>query len=333
VDYRRFLQKEVETVAPVVEQDVWLRDRRLHFSGAAAGWWRVRVRGRDIELVRAATEEEVSAALAPLPSLRGPVLRVGGGWALVVGGSGCQPVELPRSDEEPPLFSPLRARRWPTGELLFWDELEWESEAEEAARRALEDDRGLGEVKGASAGLRAAFAFATAQVASRALGIPAAPAELRGWVREIAEQGRPAAESALRALAAERVAWAERARRRSAAMEAAERRDGARARDGARVRDDAHASDDIESRVEDSLRGAGARMLGVRRLGDGLVEVRWQFGGVRLTSVVQARGLGVVDAGVCLAGADALVTLDSLPGVVREAIDEEALVITRHGED
>jgi hypothetical protein len=45
--------------------------------------------------------------------------------------------------------------------------------------------------------------------------------------------------------------------------------------------------------------------------------------------VVDAITLHVYDSGVCLAGADELVTLDSLPGVIREAIEEDALVITR----
>ena len=45
--------------------------------------------------------------------------------------------------------------------------------------------------------------------------------------------------------------------------------------------------------------------------------------------VVDALSLRVIDSGVCLAGEDDLVTLDSLPGVIREAIDTDRLVITR----
>ena len=92
------------------------------------------------------------------------VQRPDAGEAALVREGGCHPIDLMRlaSDEDPPLFAPLRARVWPAGELLLWDELEWEGEAEEAARSALEEGRGLGDVKGASANLRTAFAIALA---------------------------------------------------------------------------------------------------------------------------------------------------------------------------
>jgi hypothetical protein len=82
--------------------------------------------------------------------------------------------------------------------------------------------------------------------------------------------------------------------------------------------------------VEETLRAADARYLSLRRLGGGTVEVRWQFRGQRLISVVTEQGLGVIDSGLCLSGEDALLTLDSLPGVVRQAMDDDVLVITRH---
>jgi len=44
---------------------------------------------------------------------------------------------------------------------------------------------------------------------------------------------------------------------------------------------------------------------------------------------IDAITLQVWDAGVCLAGEDRLVTLESLPGVIREAIETGRLVITR----
>jgi hypothetical protein len=317
VSYRRFLGKSEEIVAPVVNREVWLRDRRLRISSNQTGWQRVKVTGRNVEVVRAATEEEVSEILQKLPAVRGPLVRLGDGWAQVREG-GCHPIDLMRlaSDEDPPLFAPLRARVWPAGELLLWDELEWEGEAEEAARTALEEGRGLGDVKGASASLRAAFAIALGTETSRALQIPAAPAELRRWLREILEQGRPAAEVALRALAAERALYAAQQRLRPRPVERP-----------------VTTGDTFTQRVEESLRGAGARLLAVRRMGGGQLEVRWQFDGTRLISVVQEEGLRVIDSGVCLAGSDDLVTLDALPAVIREAIAESALVITRHEGD
>jgi hypothetical protein len=45
--------------------------------------------------------------------------------------------------------------------------------------------------------------------------------------------------------------------------------------------------------------------------------------------VVDAASLRVIDAGICLAGHDGLVTLDSLPGVIREAWESDELVMTR----
>jgi hypothetical protein len=90
------------------------------------------------------------------------------------------------------------------------------------------------------------------------------------------------------------------------------------------------AESEVGARVERALDKAGARLLGHRRLGDGLLEVVYTFMGERFVTVVEAATLRVRDAGVCLAGADTRVTLESLPSVLREAIDTDALVITRH---
>ncbi len=70
-------------------------------------------------------------------------------------------------------------------------------------------------------------------------------------------------------------------------------------------------------------------MLASRRLSQLQIEVTWEFMGERFISVIDAMTLQVYDSGVCLAGEDDLVTLDSLPGVIREAIDTGRLVITR----
>ncbi len=83
-------------------------------------------------------------------------------------------------------------------------------------------------------------------------------------------------------------------------------------------------------RAEEALIAADARMLSCRNLGNGNIEVTFMFMQERFISVVDAITLHVYDSGVCLAGADELVTLDALPAVIREAIEEGALVITRH---
>lgn len=311
MDYRRFLGRSQEVAAPVVGHDVWLADRRVRLSGEErTGWWRVQVRGRVAEAIAPAIPEEIAGAMAPLPRVRGHVLRAPGGVALIDGRADCQALDLAPADEDPPLLAPVCARRWPTGDLLLWEQLDWEGEGEEKVRRALEDRTGLAEVKAIPASLRAAFAFATVQVASQALSIPAQPAEVKRWIGEIADQGYPRAAAALRALAEER------ARYRAPVFQP---------RPAPQVREV-----DPETRIDEALRGAGARLTSMRRLGGGTVEVRWLFQGQRFVSLVAEAGLQVIDAGVCLSGEDHLVTLESLPGVIREAIEEDALVITRH---
>jgi hypothetical protein len=319
VDYRRFLGKREERVAPVVDGAAWLADRAVRCDGGP-GWFRVAVSGRTAERGAAATGDEVAAALARLPRSRGPVVGLDDGWGMVLAGARCARVELVPGGEEPAALAPARARRWPVGELLLWEGLDFEGEAEEQARRALEEGRGVDDVKGLAAELRAAFVFAAVRAAGRELGIAAAPVEVTRWIGEVAARGRPAAEEALRALARERALHAARQAQAAEVRRAAARAAAAPPR----------PAPDLETRVERAMRNTGARALGVRRTGDGLVEVRWIFHGQRFTSLVDERSLRVVDSGVCLAGEDDLVTLESLPGVIEEAMNEHVLVITRH---
>jgi hypothetical protein len=318
VDYRRFLQQPEERLAPVVGGQAWLTDRRVRVEGGTEGdgWWRVQVQGRTARPIAAATAEAITAATARLPRARGHVLRTRQGLALVDGHAGCQPVDLTPAGDEPPLLAPLAACRWPIGDLLLWDQLEWEGEVEETARRALEERTGLAAVKGAPSSLRAAFAYSAVEAASRALNIAAQPGEVKRWVGEIAEQGHARAEEALRALASERQRWANRQRTIQYRIQHRPW--------------PAAPAVDLETEVEETLRAADARYLSLRRLGGGTVEVRWIFQGQRLISLVAEQGLRVIDSGLCLSGEDDLLTLDSLPGVVRQAIDDDVLVITRH---
>nr|WP_242594151.1 hypothetical protein [Corallococcus exiguus] len=331
-------------------------------------------------------------------------------------------------EEEPPRLSPVTARRWHDGTLLF-EGVEFESEAEETARRALEEDRALGDTRGVSASLRAAFGFAVLEAVSRGTGIPFAPVEARARVLDVAREGRAEAERCLRRLADERARFVRRQAELEARREAeararmhetgmpevwrdAEGRELGRALsgrererwetlhgEGARTRTrqepgtarspwdadgreaawagsgrnangrggapSAHehepwearrdasarasgqtpgardgrsftrqerwrAESDVGAWVERALDKAGARLMDHRRLGDGLLEVVYTFMGERFVTVVEAATLRVRDAGVCLAGADNRVTLESLPSVLKEAIDTDALVITRH---
>jgi hypothetical protein len=145
-----------------------------------------------------------------------------------------------------------------------------------------------------------------------------APAEVRAQVGTIADRGEVAAAELLDRLVAERA--------RSAALAHLRPRPTA----GTSAAGAADPADPV-ARAEAALRGAGACLAELRRLNGGLLEVRWRFAGERFSSVVDARTLGVVDAGICLAGHDRMVTLESLPSVVREAMDTDALAMTRWG--
>ncbi|WP_223643051.1 hypothetical protein [Corallococcus sp. EGB] len=373
MDYRKLLGKVESAVLPYFGGGtVDAPSRRLRVpQPVAPGWWRFEVKGREATAREPASPEGLEA----LPRVRGHLW----GTRLVRDGAVAEPLAL-MPDEEPPRLSPVTARRWHDGTLLF-EGVEFEGDAEETARRALEEDRPLGDARGVGASLRAAFGFAVLEAASRGTGIPFAPVEARARVLDVAQEGRAEAERCLRALAEERVrflrmqverearreaearAWTDRDHGTEAVWRDAEGREVARPlpgreraqreslhREEARVWD-AHASSrtsgawngreptrqerwraesDVGARMERALEKAGARLLGHRRLGDGLLEVIYTFMGERFVTVVEAATLRVRDAGVCLAGADARVTLESLPSVLREAIDTDALVITRH---
>ncbi|RKI66709.1 hypothetical protein D7X55_14535 [Corallococcus sp. AB049A] len=352
MDYRKLLGKVESAVLPYFGGGtVDAPARRLRVTWPVApGWWRFEVKGREATARELASPEGMEA----LPRVRGHVW----GTRLVREGAVAEPLAL-MPEEEPPRLSPVTARRWHDGTLLF-DGVEFEGEAEETARRALEEDRGLGDARGVSASLRAAFGFSVLEAASRATRIPFAPVEARARVLDVAREGHEEAERCLRALAQERARFlqmqAEREARREAEAPASTGREhgmpevwrdvdgrevawslpghvrGEASRTGRSHTRQEHwrAQSEAGARVERALDKAGARLLGHRRLGDGLLEVVYTFMGERFVTVVEAATLRVRDAGVCLAGADTRVTLESLPSVLREAIDTDALVITRH---
>ncbi|MDY7233083.1 hypothetical protein [Hyalangium rubrum] len=337
MDYRKFLGKEEERVLPYFGGAfLYAADRRLRLATEpeAPGWYRFRVKGREATALGPSEPEGLEA----LPTVRGHLV----GERLVREGSIAERLHfLP--EEEPPRLTPARARRWHSGELVF-EMLDFESEAEEAARRALEEDASLAQVKGVPATLRSAFAYAVLEAASRRLGIPAAPRELRPHLGNVAEQGRVEAERALRALAAERILAAREMeelnrRRQVAALAqhaalaqevAVQARVQARRQErGGRHR---RGEEDAMARAELALEAAGARMRSVRVLGNGNLEVIFTFMDERFISVVNRDTLQVVDSGICLGHppSDNLVTLESLPSVIKEAIDTDSLVILRH---
>jgi hypothetical protein len=337
VDYRKFLGKQEALVlpwlgGPTVEADG--RRLRLTKRPANPGWYRFEVKGRDATPGEPAEAPDVSK----LPKVRGWVW----GDRLVRDGAMAEPLALMPA-EEPPLFSPVTARRWHSGELLF-DALEFESEAEGAAREGLATGHGLAEVKGVAAGLRAAFGYALLDAASRRTGVRFVASEVRPKVADVAQGGAAAADAVLKALEDERELarreWLELERRR---LEALVREEVAAEREARRTeleRREAELAQVLQQRrgrggpadrAEAALAQAGAVMETARRLDREQLEVVFRFMGERFICLVRADTLQVLDAGICLGHppADEVLTLDSLPSVIKEAIDDGVLVILR----
>ncbi len=336
VDYRKFLAKQETLELPYLGGGVLdAKERRLRLTGtppARPGWYRFEVSGRNATVKEPCEPGDLSA----LPKVRG-WLR---GDRLFREGGAVEPVAL-LPEEEPPLFSPISARRWPTGALIF-EALEFESEVEGTAREALGDRRALGEVKGVPAPLRAAYGLAVLERVARDRNVRFAPQEVRLQLGPIGDGGVPKAEAVLRALEEER----ELARRELAELEArrqraqlhqdvAAQREALRQQQANRAVQDLgrrnRAADGPEERAEAALEAAGARMESIRRLGGDRLEVVYRYGGERFISIVDRDTLQVIDSGICLGHPprDDLVTLESLMGVIQEAMETGRLVILR----
>ena len=316
MDYRKFLARGESLVLPFTGGlHVETEGRRLRVSRQVEpGWWTFAINGRRAEPGEPGDPPDV---LQDRPAVRGHVVD---GW-LFASGRDIDRLELLPAEELMPL-SLCRARRWYSGELLF-DCTEFEGEAEEQARLALEERAAIGDVKGVSSSLRAAYGYALALALSRTLDIPISPREVQGHVLAIAEQGRPAAETVLRTIDGERQAYANALRTRAAEEEAFryELREETR-----RERERAN----YQGRAEKALLAAGATPLAIRMLDRNQFEVTFRFMGQRFISVVDLDTLQVHDSGICLSGSDRMLTLESLPSAIREAIETSRLVIMRH---
>lgn len=100
------------------------------------------------------------------------------------------------------------------------------------------------------------------------------------------------------------------------------------------------AKRDFETAAREALRISGAELLDVRdSYHKGEKVVQYLFRHRRLECVVDANTLRIIDAGVCLSDhdgtkGDTFFTLESLPGVIGEAMDGDKLVVWRHvGDD
>ncbi|MCB9687927.1 MAG: hypothetical protein H6735_23000 [Alphaproteobacteria bacterium] len=99
------------------------------------------------------------------------------------------------------------------------------------------------------------------------------------------------------------------------------------------------ASVDFRAAAEAALGLAGAELLDERDAPiSGEKIVRWRLRGRRFESVVERETLRIIDAGICLQDhetgerGDGSFTLESLPGVIEEAVRDGVLVVFRHVE-
>jgi hypothetical protein len=328
VDYRKFLNQQQTVVLPYVGgESVDAKDRRLRLLKApeAPGWYRFTVKGR----IATADGSADAPDLSDLPAVRGHWLE----GRLVRDGAIAELVLLPPADE-PPMFAPVKCRRWPSGDLLF-ESMEFETDAETAVRGAFAEGKPLAGLKGVPATLRTAFAYALLGNAAKESNLRFVPPEVRPHVVEVAERGAPEALEVLKRLEAER----ELARREMAELharqlverarlEAQQAREAELERRAQRVREQKAT---VTERATHALEAAGARVETARVINGDQVEVVYRFGGERFISVADALSLQVLDSGICLGHppSDELVTLESLPGVIQEAIDDGVLVILR----
>jgi hypothetical protein len=308
-DFRDFLAPKQPLVLPYFGGTrVDAVDRRFHVAGElAVGWWQFRIEGRRAVPVEPASPGDLTA----LPAVRGHWVE---GWIAVDGRTVARVALAP--DDEPPPLSRVAARRWYSGDLVF-ESLEFEDDAETEARRALEDKRALGELRGVAPSLRTAFGLALGRALGRELGTPVSVRELVPRAVAIADRGRDAVREFLDELAAERRRMAE-ARRVDTAVGSAR----AQVRHG-----------DPVQRADEALDSAKARMLACRRLERGTqLDVTYEVDGTRIITLVDADSLQVLDPGVCLGhgGEYRELTLDAMPSVVREAFETGHLNITRY---
>lgn len=85
----------------------------------------------------------------------------------------------------------------------------------------------------------------------------------------------------------------------------------------------------LEGRISLALSHTGAELVNWRRNGQRQAVVRYRVGGRRFECVIDTESLQILDAGICLEGADEDLNLSSLPSAVREAIESGQLHVFR----
>ncbi len=322
VDYRRFLNKKERAILPWLGGSrVFAKDRALRLSTrpAGPGFWKFEIEGRNAT----AGEQADAPEYAGMSKLRGHLV---GEWLFRTDGSATA-LELMPEEEQTPL-SPCVAYVTFGGEEIFGD-LDFDQDAETAARAALEEDRSIALERGIGASLRAAFAFAVASKVAKKERVQISPEEVRPHAMEIAERGRAAVMAVIEEL--------ERVRNLGRVRVGAGRHvlDVGRAVLRAERDRVAPTYENAEDRAEAALEAAGARLASCRYVGGDEIEVKFRFADNRFICRAHALTLNVIDAGICLVDhadghrGDPELTLESLPSAIREAMRLGVLVITR----
>ena len=86
----------------------------------------------------------------------------------------------------------------------------------------------------------------------------------------------------------------------------------------------------LEGRISLALSHTGAQLVNWRRNGQRQAVVRYRLGGRRFECVIDTESLQIMDAGICLSGADEELNLSSLPSAVREAVESGQLHVFRN---
>src|SRR5262245_60706277 len=260
MDYKSFLTPKEPLVLPYFGGTrVDAANRRLRLATPIEpGWWRFEIDGR-----RAVPKDRADPIdLGALPAMRG---HWADGW-IVASGRELGRVALPPEDEPAPLAR-ATARRWYSGDLVL-ESIDFEDDAELAARQALEEERALGAVRGVVPSLRAAFGFALGRRAARAAGTPGSPRAPVPWVVEIADGGPPTVRQGLDLLAEQRRA-AEREIQARLRVQQVVSHQRALHGTAAGARERTRHGTPAE-RADAALEQAGARMLSCRRVGASL---------------------------------------------------------------
>ncbi|MFO0596857.1 MAG: hypothetical protein U0228_16200 [Myxococcaceae bacterium] len=324
VDYRKFLGKTDTVVAPFLGgRSITLEGRQVRLATVPPkeGWYRFELKGRLGHVVG----EAEAPSLEKLPRVRGFAWRD----RLVGDGARAEPLRL-RGEEDPARFAPLTARRWYGGELLF-EGVDFETGAESEVREAFANGTGLATVKNVPAPLRAAFAFALIERAARDAGVPVAASEVRGHTSKIADGGFAAAQQVVRDLIAEREQTEREMAELRARIAAHQLKVEVEQAKLAQQEQREKATAAAEDRAWAALEKAGAKFESSRRAGQRQLEVVFEYLGERFICLCDEFTLQVIDSGICLGHppADDLITLESLPAVIKEAVDTHRLVILR----